>query len=348
MRIAAGLALDRRRRRGIGQHQRGRVARDRVAARAAVERDDPQRRARRAGRGASTLIAFARPSAMSPPEWPPRPRSPSRAAARRRAGSRAARKPHVRVGAAGAADGERAVLLAVEVEQHVAARSGPGPGRGAPEPDLLGDGHQQLERAVLARVVLRDRQHRGDRDAVVGAERRPLRPQPVAVAHQLDPPGARVVRTARLALADHVEVALEDHRRARASRPRRRRHADDEVSGSVARVREAALLGPGDDVRDGLLLLVRGPWDPRQRGEVAPERRGLEAGEEIGHPFIMPTARTSGLLPSRRSRPRSGSGAACRTWGSGARRARRRVQATRPWSRSRAAACPCRGTRTSS
>ena len=123
------------------------------------------------------------------------------------------------------------------------------------EPDLLGDRHQQLERPVRQRPVFGERHHRGDRDAVVGAERRAVRLQPVAVADERDPPLGRVVGARRLALADHVEVALErDDRGALASR--RRRDAQDEVAAGVLVELEAVLGRPGAHVLDHRLLVA--------------------------------------------------------------------------------------------
>ena len=69
---------------------------------------------------ARTLIAFARPSAMSPPECPPSPPLTATRSGVPSAGSRGARERDDRVRAAGAADGQRRVLLAVEVEQDAA------------------------------------------------------------------------------------------------------------------------------------------------------------------------------------------------------------------------------------
>jgi hypothetical protein len=96
----------------------------------------------------------------------------------------------------------------------------------------------------------------------------------------VDAPVAGIVRAVRLALADHVEVALEDRRR-RALAPGRRRHVDDEVAGVVATGREPARGSPGEHVRDDLLLLVRRARDPGEGREVAPEAGGLEPGERV-------------------------------------------------------------------
>ena len=63
--------------------------------------------------------------------------------------------------------------------------------------DLLVDRHQQLQRAVRQRLVLGQRHHRRDADAVVGAERRPVGGQPVAVADKRDPALGRIVGAVR-------------------------------------------------------------------------------------------------------------------------------------------------------
>ena len=182
----------------------------------------------------STLIAFACPSAIWTPEWPPSPPPATTDSATASGGARVARcvDPDPRVGAARAPDRQDAVLLAVEVDQRRAGEQRSVEGVGALQPDLLGNRHQQLERAVGNRLVLDQRHHRGDCDAVVGAERRPLGLQPVAVADERDPPLGRIVRARRVALAHHVQMALEHHdgRRLASRRPG---HTDDEVATGV-------------------------------------------------------------------------------------------------------------------
>ena len=141
------------------------------------------------------------------------------------------------------------------------------------EPDLLGHRHEQLERPVGQRLVLDQSHHRRDRDPVVGAERGPVRGQPLAVAHEPDPSFGRVVLARRVALADHVQVALERHGR-RSLAPRGRGHPDHEVSPGVLLKLEAVLVGPGANVLDHRFLRPRRARDPRQRLEVPQKERG--------------------------------------------------------------------------
>ena len=234
-----------------------RVARDRVAAAPpssdAIRRPGTARSAR-----ASTLIAFARPSAMSPPECPPQAAAhASRAAASRRP-ARAARRSVTSVSAPPAqptvSDASSSLSRLSSTLPVMSAGSSATAPRHA---HLLGDGHQQLERAVRAPRVLGERHHRRDRHAVVGAERRALGAQPAVVADDLDPPGARVVRAVRIALADDVEVALEDHRR-RVLAPGRGGDVDDEVAGRVARAsRSRAPSAHATTCATAAVLLVR-------------------------------------------------------------------------------------------
>ena len=144
------------------------------------------------------------------------------------------------------------------------------------EPDLLGDRHQQLERAVRDRLVLDQRHHRRDRDAVVGAQRRAVGGEPVAVADERDPPLGRIVRAGRVALAHHVQVALQDEggRRLAAGR---RRHADDEVAPGVLLELEAPAARPTRERARSPAPRARGPRDPRQGLEVRPEGTRLDA-----------------------------------------------------------------------
>ena len=225
----------------------------------------------------STLIAFEAPSAMPVPEWPPCPPvtvtesvvASSAAALPRRV------DPDPGVGAARAADREPAVLLAVEVDQDRARDERAVERVRALEPDLLGHRHQQLERTMGQRLVLDQRHHGRDRDPVVGAERRPVRGQPVAVANERDAPFRRVVRARRVALAHHVQVALE-HDRRRGLAARARRNADHEVPAGVLLQLESVPVGPLANVLDHRLLVPRRTRDLRQRLEVPPERARLE------------------------------------------------------------------------
>ncbi len=105
------------------------------------------------------------------------------------------------------------------------------------------------------RLVLDQRHHRRDRDPVVGAERRPVGGQPVAVADEDDPPFRRVVRTRRIALADDVQVSLE-HEGRRSIAARACRNADHEVPAGVLHELETVLVGPLANVLDRRLLMT--------------------------------------------------------------------------------------------
>ena len=262
---------------------RGRVARDRVARGAAVERRDPHARHVAQRRAPSTLIAFARPSAMSPPEWPPRPPPTVTRSGVPSAGARGARKRDERVRAAGAADGQRRVLLAVEVEQHAAADER------RVERERARHARPPRRRSSAARAG-RARRPRSSASAIIAAIATPLS-APSVVPSARSQPSSRTtsMRPAR------GSFGLSGSRSQTMSRwpwritvgrglaPGRGRDGDDEVAGGVAARREAVPVRPGDDVRDGSLLLVGRPGDPRERGEVAPERLGLQPAEGIGH-----------------------------------------------------------------
>jgi hypothetical protein len=169
---------------------------------------------------------------MSVPECPPRPPVTVTANVVAPAGVRRPRSLDAEraVGAARRADRKRAVLLAVEVQQDRTGEERPVDAVGAlaRDTDLLHDGHEELERAMRDRLFLGQGHHRRDADAVVGAERRPVRREPLAVADELDAAGRRIVGRVRRALAHHVQVSLE-HDAARGLAARGRGDADDEV-----------------------------------------------------------------------------------------------------------------------
>ena len=196
-----------------------------------------------------------------------------RRAVRRRLPVRVDVDPRIR--APRTSDREATVFLAVEVDQDRPGQERPVERVRALEADLLGDRHQELERAVLELLVLGESHHGRDRDAVVGAERRAVGLQPLAVADERDPPFGGVVRARRVALADHVQVALEDERRRRLASGGRR-YADHEVPPRVLQELEPVLVGPRPNVLDDRLLVTRRARDRRQGLEVRPEGARLE------------------------------------------------------------------------
>ena len=103
--------------------------------------------------------------------------------------------------------------------------------------------------------VLGDGHHGDDGDAVIGAQGGAVGREPLAVADELDAPLGRVVRAVRTALADHIEVTLEDHDGRRLSAGRRR-HAHDQVRASGRHDLEPLLGGPRLDVRHGCFLVT--------------------------------------------------------------------------------------------
>ena len=103
------------------------------------------------------------------------------------------------------------------------------------------------------RLVLDQRHHRRDCNAIVGAEGRPVGGQPIAVADEDDAPFRRVVRARGIALADDVQVPLEDDGR-RSFPTRACRDADDEVPAAVLLQLETVPAGPLANVLDRGLL----------------------------------------------------------------------------------------------
>ncbi|MFD1810329.1 hypothetical protein ACFSHQ_26180 [Gemmobacter lanyuensis] len=72
------------------------------------------------------------------------------------------------------------------------------------------------------------REHIADAQPVIGAKGRALGPDLVAIDLQLDTLGGKVVQHTVIQLADHVDVAMQDHRR-RILVPRRARLFHDDI-----------------------------------------------------------------------------------------------------------------------
>ena len=96
--------------------------------------------------------------------------------------------------------------------------------------------------------------------------------------------GPRADRTGcRIALADDVQVRLEDDDGRTLATGRRRNAHDDVALGVDLRV-ERPRGRPGEHVLARRPLLLRRPGDARQLGEALPEERRLERGERISSP----------------------------------------------------------------
>ena len=128
------------------------------------------------------------------------------------------------------------------------------------------------------RLVLDESHHRRDRDTVVGAQRRAVGGQPVTVADEDDSSFGGIVRARRVALADHVQVALEDED-GRGLPAGSRGNTYDEVASGVLLELISVLAGPSSDVLDHRLFAARRTRDRGQLLEVPPERAGLEVSE---------------------------------------------------------------------
>ena len=129
---------------------------------------------------------------------------------------------------------------------------------------------------------LEDRERRGAADPVVGAERRAVGLDDVSVDDEADRVLREVVGGARVLLADHVDVALEDDDGLRLE-PLRPGLADDDVPDLVDLRGEAEAGGDRDDVGRGGGFVLGAAGDRGEGGEVVPEQLRLETGEGVGH-----------------------------------------------------------------
>ena len=276
---------------GVAHHDRRGVARDRVAARAAVQRRDPEAR-RGDERAASSLIAFARPAAMSPPSGRRGRRHRHRSAAP--AGSRgAANRTNV-----SAPPAQPTVSVASSSPSRLSRTLPPiSAGSSSPRPPARPPRrrHQQLERTVR-RAVLRQRHHRRDRDAVVGAERRPVGAQPLAVADDVDRPARGSIRAAGSRSHTMSRWPCRITAGAR-SRPGVAGTCDDEVAGAVAPRRIPCACRLRRRAQPPVLLGARARI-AFERLEAAPEPRPEPAN---GSSAVI-GATLAGVLGRRRSR----------------------------------------------
>mmetsp|Transcript_108281 Transcript_108281/g.334397 ORF Transcript_108281/g.334397 Transcript_108281/m.334397 type:complete len:252 (-) Transcript_108281:13-768(-) len=179
-----------------------------------------------------------------------------------------------------AADVHAAELLRVEV-QHPRGGHHPAvqPER-AGQTRLLVHGEERLYRRQLGvGSHLQNRQRRSDSNAVVGPERGACGLQPFAIHPEPDGVGGKVMRRARVLLADHVDVTLEHDGVCVLAAPASRTD-DQEVPAGILPPSESLGLCKLPDVAQHLLFLLRRPRNAAEAGEVAPERGGLAQGQD--------------------------------------------------------------------
>ena len=241
------------------------LARDGVILQAAGDGDEPQRRARADGVqhaaheevcvAAALVDLCARVAAEQTAD-----RHGQRCAGKRRARDRQRAHGHV---AAGAADGEHALVLGVEVEHRAPLQHGGVQCGRAEHAGLLIDGDDDLERGVGDVVRSQDRQRHGHGDGVVPAERCAACADRIAVHEEVEPLAGHVLRAVRRSLADHVHVPLQDDRGG-GFIPRRAGCEDDDI---VVRVLNAAQLMFGCEankvIADGFCV-AGAVWDGAQ------------------------------------------------------------------------------------
>ena len=154
---------------------------------------------------------------------------------------------------------------------------------------------------MLDGVVVGNGERGGDADPVVGAECRSVRKHPVVLDADVDPALARVELTVGIALADDVQVRLEDDDGSTLA-PGRRSHLHEDVALGVRPGSERPRGRPREHVVPRRPLRLRRPGDACQLGEALPEERRLEPSQRISHRRSVSAApTTSSPIPSTRS-----------------------------------------------
>ena len=138
------------------------------------------------------------------------------------------------------------------------------------------DREQCLERAVRQLIIVEHGQHQGDAGAVIGTERRSFGVQPAVTPERHDRVAREVVRRPGVALADHVQMRLQDDAGdGRATGAGRLAH--DQVAGRVDPRRQAARFGPGAQMLAQARLALGRTRNRAQRREMRPDDGRLQA-----------------------------------------------------------------------
>lgn len=154
----------------------------------------------------------------------------------------------------GAADGEHALLLGVDVDEPPPAQVRDVQRRRAEQTDLLIDGEHGLDRRMgqILRVEQRQRHRHGD--AVVAAERRAASEDGVTLYGEIQPLALHILRAVRRLGADHVHVPLHDHGGGLLVARRAGGLDDDIVRRVLMRLESARAAKGGEIVADGLRM----------------------------------------------------------------------------------------------
>ena len=143
--------------------------------------------------------------------------------------------------APGAAHRSDSLVLGIHIDHGAGGDQRLIQGGSSIEPHLLLCGKDALHRRMYERLVVQHCQHQGDRYAVVGSQRGPVRSQHAVLYRQLQPFLRKIVLHSRILLADHIQVSLQHHRRA-VLRSRAPRLFDDDIPGPILVYPEASLL----------------------------------------------------------------------------------------------------------
>ena len=120
------------------------------------------------------------------------------------------RQEAVGVQTAGAGDGEHALQLGVQIQQLAALDVGAVQREGTVHAHLLVHGQHRLDGGVHQRVVRQNGEDHRHGDAVIAAEGRFVRPDPLTVGDQIQTLAGHVLGAIVGLGADHVRVTLED------------------------------------------------------------------------------------------------------------------------------------------
>ena len=183
--------------------------------------------------------------------------------------------PRDGVESARAADAQRPLFLAVQVQKILGLQQAAGELRGAGQATFLVDGEEELQRAVGAIGALHHGERGGDTYAVVGAQGGAVRLQPIAVADQANGIAVEVVGGAFVFLADHVQVALQDGRHS-AFAAGTGGLADHDVANRVRGRLQAQAGGLSQYITARQRLFFGGARDRRESLEVPPQGLGLQ------------------------------------------------------------------------
>ena len=183
-------------------------------------------------------------------------------------------------GAAGAGNGENALVLGVDIDESTALQLRQVDDVRAQHADLFVHGNDDFQRGMGDGIVSQDGQGIGHGNAVIAAQGGAVGKNIRAVMGQIQAIGFKMDGAIRLLLTDHVHVALDDHRGVILV-PGRAALEQDHIVGLILDIAQAVFLGEAHQVVRNGFGVPGAMGDGANLLKITENGRGLQPGQNV-------------------------------------------------------------------